>query len=96
MRRRTAFGPSHLEFRNLPYNAGRMTAVRFDHITKRFGATVAVDDVSLTIGGGELFFLLGPSGCGKSTLLRLIAGLHEPTSGGLFFDDRDVTGLGTE
>src|SRR5581483_11942692 len=37
----------------------------------------------------------GPSGCGKSTLLRLIAGLHEPTSGRIFFNDRDVTALGT-
>jgi iron(III) transport system ATP-binding protein len=73
-----------------------MTAVRFDHITKRFGATTAVDDVSLAIGAGELFFLLGPSGCGKSTLLRLIAGLHEPTSGRIYFNDRDVTALGTE
>ena len=73
-----------------------MTAVRFDHITKRFGATTAVDDVSLSIAAGELFFLLGPSGCGKSTLLRLIAGLHEPTSGRLFFNDNDVTSLTTE
>src|SRR5690348_18409852 len=73
-----------------------MTAVRLDHISKRFGATVALDDVDLKINAGELFFLLGPSGCGKSTLLRLIAGLHEPTSGRILFNDRDVTNLGTE
>src|SRR5687768_3762627 len=73
-----------------------MTAVRLQHITKRFGTTVALDDIDLTIGAGELFFLLGPSGCGKSTLLRLIAGLHEPTSGRILFNDRDVTALGTE
>jgi iron(III) transport system ATP-binding protein len=73
-----------------------MTRVVFDHITKRFGDTVAVDDVSLDIASGELFFLLGPSGCGKSTLLRLIAGLHSPSSGRILFDDRDVTSLGTE
>jgi iron(III) transport system ATP-binding protein len=73
-----------------------MTAVRLDHVTKRFDDTVALDDVSLTINPGELFFLLGPSGCGKSTLLRLIAGLHEPTSGRLYFNDRDVTPLPTE
>ena len=73
-----------------------MTAVRFDHITKRFGETTAVDDVTLAIAAGELFFLLGPSGCGKSTLLRLIAGLHEPTAGRLLFNDRDVTAQGTE
>lgn len=73
-----------------------MTAVQLDHITKRFDATTALDDVSLTIRPGELFFLLGPSGCGKSTLLRLIAGLHGPTSGRVLFNDRDVTALTTE
>jgi iron(III) transport system ATP-binding protein len=73
-----------------------MTLVHLDHITKRFGATTALDEIDLKINAGELFFLLGPSGCGKSTLLRLIAGLHEPTSGRVFFNDRDVTSLGTE
>ena len=73
-----------------------MTSVHLDHITKTFGPTVALNDVDLRVEAGELFFLLGPSGCGKSTLLRLIAGLHEPTSGRLYFNDRDVTALGTE
>jgi len=73
-----------------------MASVRLDHITKRFGDTVALDAIDLSIESGELFFLLGPSGCGKSTLLRLIAGLHVPTSGRIFFDDRDVTDLPTE
>jgi len=72
-----------------------MTSVRLDHIVKDFGATRALSDIDLSIGGGELFFLLGPSGCGKSTLLRLIAGLHQPTSGRVLFGDRDVTSLGT-
>ncbi|MEM7808671.1 MAG: ABC transporter ATP-binding protein, partial [Planctomycetota bacterium] len=73
-----------------------MTPVRLDHVTKRFGETVALDATSLTIDAGELFFLLGPSGCGKSTLLRLIAGLHEPTDGRIYFGEQDVTSLGTE
>jgi len=73
-----------------------MTSVRIEHITKKFGSTIALDDINLNIAEGELFFLLGPSGCGKSTLLRLIAGLHEPTSGKVFFNDRDVTSLGTD
>ncbi len=73
-----------------------MTSVKLDRITKSFGDTVALDDISLDVRAGELFFLLGPSGCGKSTLLRLIAGLHEPTAGRLFFNDRDVTALSTE
>jgi iron(III) transport system ATP-binding protein len=73
-----------------------MASVRLDHISKRFGSTLALDDVSVRIESGEIFFLLGPSGCGKSTLLRIVAGLHEPTSGRVFFDDQDVTALPTE
>lgn len=73
-----------------------MTSVRLVNITKRFDRTLALDDINLEIAAGELFFLLGPSGCGKSTLLRLIAGLHEPTDGGIFFSGRDVTALGTQ
>lgn len=73
-----------------------MTSVRLDHVGKRFGSQVALDDIDLTIEAGELFFLLGPSGCGKSTLLRLIAGLHAPTSGKVLFNGKDVTNLGTE
>ena len=73
-----------------------MTSVQLDRITKQFGTTLALDDIDLAVAAGELFFLLGPSGCGKSTLLRLIAGLHEPTSGRVLFNDRDVTHLGTD
>src|SRR4051812_27796354 len=70
--------------------------IRIDHVSRRFDQTVALDDVNLTIAAGELFFLLGPSGCGKSTLLRIIAGLLEPSAGRIFFNDRDVTALGTD
>ena len=73
-----------------------MTQIRLEQITKSFGDKTVIDHVDLTIAAGEVFFLLGPSGCGKSTLLRLIAGLHGPTSGRIFFNDRDVTRLGTE
>jgi iron(III) transport system ATP-binding protein len=73
-----------------------MTSVRLDHISKQFSDFAAPTDIDFTIAAGELFFLLGPSGCGKSTLLRLIAGLHAPSSGRIFFNDRDVTNLATE
>jgi iron(III) transport system ATP-binding protein len=73
-----------------------MTSVSLSGISKAFGSTVALDSIDLKIEAGELFFLLGPSGCGKSTLLRLIAGLHEPTTGTILFNDRDVTRMGTD
>jgi iron(III) transport system ATP-binding protein len=65
--------------------------VRLDAISKRFGATVAVDSVSLTVEPGEFLTLLGPSGCGKTTTLRMVAGLEEPTGGRVLIDDEDVT-----
>lgn len=65
-------------------------SVQLDHITKAFDKMYAVNDVSLTIESGELFFLLGPSGCGKSTLLRVIAGFYRPDNGKLMFDDTDM------
>jgi iron(III) transport system ATP-binding protein len=73
-----------------------MASIRLDKITHRFGQTVALDEVSLTVGEGELYFLLGPSGCGKSTLLRIIAGLLTPSAGRIFFGERDVTSLPTQ
>jgi len=68
-----------------------MASVRLDNISKSFGSVRAVDGVSLEIPDGELMVLVGPSGCGKSTLLRLVAGLDDATSGGVFLDERDVS-----
>ncbi len=65
--------------------------VRLEHIVKAFDTTIAVNDVSLEIKEGELFFLLGPSGCGKTTCLRILAGFYEPDSGKLMFDDREMS-----
>ena len=65
--------------------------IRFEHITKRFGNFIAVDDVSLDIEEGEFFTLLGPSGCGKTTLLRMLAGLEMPSEGRVWIDGVDMT-----
>jgi len=70
-----------------------MTEIRIDGVTKRFGQTVALEDVSLEVGDAEMFFLLGPSGCGKTTLLRIVAGLESADSGRIHFEGRDVTGM---
>jgi len=67
--------------------------LRIDHVTKRFGETLAVNDVSLGIDRGEIFALLGSSGCGKSTLLRVLSGFETPTSGSVWLDGKDVTDL---
>jgi putative spermidine/putrescine transport system ATP-binding protein len=66
-------------------------SVRVKELTKLFGATRAVDRVSLTIEPGSMVALLGPSGCGKTTILRMIAGLIEPSAGEIFLDERSIT-----
>ncbi|MEZ5239475.1 MAG: ATP-binding cassette domain-containing protein, partial [Microthrixaceae bacterium] len=70
-----------------------MSGVTFDEVTKAFGETIAVEDMSLEILDGEFMVLLGPSGCGKSTALRMIAGLEEVTSGMLSIGDRVVNNI---
>jgi len=63
------------------------------NVSKRFGDTVAVDDVTLEIRQGEFFSLLGPSGCGKTTSLRIVAGFEEPDSGRVELTGRDIVGV---
>ena len=70
-----------------------MISVEVGSLTKLWGETRAVDNVSFAVEKGELIVLLGPSGCGKSTMLRLIAGLDEPTSGSIEIEGHDVRGL---
>jgi spermidine/putrescine ABC transporter ATP-binding subunit len=59
-------------------------------VTKRYGKTLAVDNITLDIMPGEFFVLLGPSGCGKTTLLRMIAGFEVPTEGQILIDGQDM------
>ncbi|HEX8939236.1 MAG TPA: sn-glycerol-3-phosphate ABC transporter ATP-binding protein UgpC [Candidatus Limnocylindrales bacterium] len=67
-----------------------MATVTFEHVTKKYGEVVAVDDLNLEIGDGEFMVLVGPSGCGKTTSLRMIAGLEEISGGTLKIGDRIV------
>lgn len=67
-----------------------MPQIVLKRITKKFGKSMAVDNLDLVIGDGDFVTLLGPSGCGKTTTLRMIAGLETPTEGEIFIDDRLV------
>ena len=70
-----------------------MSAISLRHVSKLWGGTRAVDDVSFDAPVGKLLVLLGPSGCGKSTTLRLIAGLETVSAGRVHIGDEDVTDL---
>ena len=70
-----------------------MSQVRLDTVSKHYGAELAVDRVSLTIGEAEFVTLLGASGSGKTTCLRMVAGFVAPTSGRVFIGEADVTRL---
>jgi putative spermidine/putrescine transport system ATP-binding protein len=72
---------------------GPAVDVELRHVTKRFGTTEVLRDVSLDVARGELVCLLGPSGCGKTTLLRIVAGLVAADSGRVSIRGRDVTGM---
>jgi multiple sugar transport system ATP-binding protein len=67
-----------------------MASVTYDHVTKRFGDVVAVNDLSIEIHDKEFLVFVGPSGCGKSTSLRMLAGLDEITEGAIYIGDRLV------
>ncbi len=66
-------------------------ALTAQHLTRRFGDRVAVDDVSFELAAGEIFALLGPNGAGKTTTLRMLAGLIGPTSGSVHFNGDAMT-----
>lgn len=65
-----------------------MSYIRLNHITKRFGDVIAVNDLDLEIGKGECFSMLGPSGCGKTTTLRMVAGFEDIDEGEIWVGDR--------
>src|SRR5467141_2334680 len=67
-----------------------MATVTYDHVTKRFGDFIAVNDLNLAVRDSEFLVLVGPSGCGKTTCLRLVAGLEEATAGNIYIGERLV------
>jgi putrescine transport system ATP-binding protein len=70
-----------------------MALLEISGVSKRFAATAAVAEVSLSVASGEFFALLGPSGCGKTTLLRLIAGFETPDEGRILIDGVEMNAV---
>ena len=70
-----------------------MASVTYDHVTKKFGETTAINDLNIAIEDKEFLVLVGPSGCGKSTALRCLAGLEEITGGRIMIGQRDVSNV---
>ena len=70
-----------------------MASVTYDHVTKKFGETTAINDLNIAIEDKEFLVLVGPSGCGKSTALRCLAGLEEITGGRILIGTRDVSNV---
>ncbi|MBX0297284.1 ATP-binding cassette domain-containing protein [Haloarcula nitratireducens] len=64
--------------------------IRVEDVTKQFGRIVALEDVSLAVEPGEIYALVGDNGAGKSTLMNVLSGVHEPTSGQIYKDGREV------
>ncbi|MBF0529243.1 MAG: ABC transporter ATP-binding protein [Deltaproteobacteria bacterium] len=73
-----------------------MKVLETQGLTKAFGGLVAVNNVSMHVGQGEIVGLIGPNGAGKTTLLNAVAGLNPPTSGKVLFFGKDTTGLPPE
>lgn len=70
--------------------------IHLKNLVMDFDGQRAIDQLNVTINDGELVTLLGPSGCGKSTTLMLIAGLYQPTTGQILFNDKDMSGIEAE
>jgi multiple sugar transport system ATP-binding protein len=75
---------------------GKDHQLRLDGVVKSYGEATVLDDISLTVGPGEVLGLTGPSGAGKTTICRLISGIEKPDAGSVMFGDRDVTDLPTQ
>jgi len=70
-----------------------VSLLRVENVSKHFGSLIAVNGISMTVEPGELRAIIGPNGAGKTTFFNLITGFFTPSSGRIFFEDQDVTGL---
>ena len=71
----------------------RAASLKIDHVTKRFGGVIALNDVSFDVTQGEIHGLIGPNGAGKTTLFNLITGIYSPTEGKIELNGRSLVGM---
>lgn len=69
-----------------------MNVLKVDHVTQRFGGLVALSDINIEVGKGEIVGIIGPNGAGKTTLFNVVTGIYAPTEGRVFLGDADITG----
>ncbi len=76
-------------------SSGRPQQTQLDivNVSKRFGGVIAVDDITMSVGRGEIMSVIGPNGAGKTTLLNMISGFYRPSSGAILLGGRDITRL---
>ena len=72
-----------------------MTLLRVESLSREFGGIHAVEDLNFTINSGTIHSIIGPNGAGKTTLFNLITGVYTPSTGRIFFDDHDISGVPT-
>ena len=72
-----------------------MTLLRVESLSREFGGIHAVEDLNFTINSGTIHSIIGPNGAGKTTLFNLITGVYTPSTGHIFFDDHDISGVPT-
>ncbi|MEN6320361.1 MAG: ABC transporter ATP-binding protein [Syntrophaceae bacterium] len=70
--------------------------LRIENVTKIFGGVTALQDVSLSVGSGEITGIIGPNGAGKTTLFNIVSGIYSPTTGQIFYEGNDITGYPPE
>lgn len=70
--------------------------LRIDNVTKIFGGLTALQDVSFSVGAGEITGIIGPNGAGKTTLFNIVSGIYKPTAGKIFYEEKDITGYPSE
>lgn len=75
---------------HLAHHGGHGEGLRVEHLTKRFGGLLAVNDVSLIIQPGDIKSIIGPNGAGKTTLLNLVTGVYRPDAGSVYFDGQSL------